>query len=187
MTTNTFLKDYFNLYQNELSDTAVHGQIEEFVTLLQSTQAKGGKVMFAGNGGSAAMASHTSVDLTKNAGIRSINFNEADLITCFANDFGYENWIQKAIEFYGDSEKDAVVLISSSGKSPNVVAAGKYCKEQGIPLVTFTGFDENNPLKQLGQLNFHVTSKGYNVVEMMHHIWMLAAVDAIIGAVEYSA
>ncbi|MDA1354537.1 MAG: SIS domain-containing protein [bacterium] len=187
MTTSTFLEDYFDLYKDALADTAVYAQIDAFVALLQETQAKGGKVIFAGNGGSAAMASHTSVDLTKNAGIRSINFNEADLITCFANDYGYERWMEKALEFYADADKDAVVLISSSGKSPNVVAAGKYCNAQNMPLVTFTGFDETNPLKQLGQLNFFVKSKGYNVVEMVHHIWMLAAVDAIIGAVEYSA
>ena len=45
------------------------------------------KVIIFGNGGSAAMSSHVSVDFTKVAKIRSINFNEADLITCFANDY----------------------------------------------------------------------------------------------------
>ena len=48
------------------------------------------KAIIAGNGGSAAIASHFSVDLTKNAKVRCMNFNEMDLITCFANDFGYE-------------------------------------------------------------------------------------------------
>ena len=50
-------------------------------------QANHRKVILAGNGGSAAIASHVSVDLTKNAGVRAISFNESDLITCFANDF----------------------------------------------------------------------------------------------------
>ena len=44
------------------------------------------KVMIAGNGGSAAMASHVAVDFTKVAKVRTVNFNEADLLTCFAND-----------------------------------------------------------------------------------------------------
>ena len=56
--------------------------------------------MIFGNGGSAAIASHFSVDLTKNAGVRCTNYNESDLLTCFANDFGYEKWVEKAIEFY---------------------------------------------------------------------------------------
>ena len=62
----------------------------------------------------AAMASHVTVDFTKAAGMRAINFNEADLLTCFANDYGYEHWVAKALEFYAD-EDDLVILISSGG------------------------------------------------------------------------
>ena len=68
------------------------------------------KIMIFGNGESAAMASHVSVDLTKAANIRSVNFNEADLITCFANDYGYERWIEKEIDLYADN-KDFLILI----------------------------------------------------------------------------
>ena len=50
------------------------------------------KVIIAGNGASASIANHVAVDFTKVNHIRSINFNEANLITCLANDFGYENW-----------------------------------------------------------------------------------------------
>jgi D-sedoheptulose 7-phosphate isomerase len=57
--------------------------------ILLRTNQNGKKILIVGNGGSAAIASHFSVDLTKNAGIRCINFNEADLITCFSNDYGY--------------------------------------------------------------------------------------------------
>ena len=60
--------------------------------------------MIFGNGGSSAIASHFSVDLTKNAGLRCTNYNEPDLLTCFSNDYGYEKWVAKAIEFYGDAE-----------------------------------------------------------------------------------
>ena len=58
-----------------------------------------------------------AVDLTKASGIRAVNFNEADLITCFANDYGYEHWVEKALDFYADP-KDVVILISSSGSHP---------------------------------------------------------------------
>mgnify|MGYP000117642559 CR=1 FL=1 len=96
-----------------------------------ATSKSGGKTIFAGNGGSAAMASHVSVDLTKTAGIRSVNFNEADLLTCFSNDYGYENWLSKSLEFYADSN-DFVVLISSSGSSPNMLNAAKFCQRSKI-------------------------------------------------------
>ena len=68
------------------------------------------------------MASHVSVDLTKNAKIRSINFNESDLLTCLSNDYGYENWMSKALEFYS-TKGDLIVIISSSGESKNVISA----------------------------------------------------------------
>ena len=71
---------------------------------------KGGKLIIVGNGGSSAIASHASVDFTKAAGIRAVNFNESDLLTCFSNDYGYENWVKKALEFYVDKD-DIVILI----------------------------------------------------------------------------
>jgi D-sedoheptulose 7-phosphate isomerase len=61
-----------------------------------------GKVIIFGNGGSAAIANHFSVDLTKVCNIRCINFNESSFLTCFANDYGYENWVAKALDFHCD-------------------------------------------------------------------------------------
>ena len=112
------------------------------------------KIIIAGNGGSAAISSHFSVDLTKNAKVRSINFNEADLITCFSNDYGYERWIEKAIDYYAE-KGDLLILISSSGQSQNMVKAAKFFKKNKIGrLVTFTGHKKNNALKKVGDLKF---------------------------------
>ena len=153
--------------------------LETAVNILLKVSTGGGKVIIAGNGGSAAMASHTSVDLTKNAQARSINFNESDLITCFSNDFGYERWIEKSLEYYADPG-DCVILISSSGSSVNILNAADKAKEMGLSLITFSGFTPNNPLRDKGDLNFYVDSKEYNIVEMSHHIWLVALVDRII-------
>ena len=147
----------------------------------------GKKTLIFGNGGSAAMASHFSVDMTKNAGIRCVNYNEADLITCFANDFGFENWVAKAVELYGDAG-DLLILISSSGKSLNMinaVAAARKVKFSSV--ATFSGFKEDNPLKQKGEINFWVDSQAYNIVENTHQIWLLMLCDLIVGKAEYSA
>ena len=85
---------------------------------------KKGKIIICGNGGSSATASHVAVDLTKNARIRTINFNEYDLITCFSNDFGYQNWIKESLEYYADKD-DLVILIGCSGNSKNLVNGQK--------------------------------------------------------------
>ena len=181
-----WLKEYFELYKQPLFDKTIFTQLLELKEDLEGVHQNGGKTMIMGNGGSAAMASHVAVDFSKNAKIRMVNFNEADLITCLANDYGYENWMAKAIEIYGD-DGDQVILISSSGSSENVVNAAKTSKEKGHKVITFTGFDKNNPLKSSGDLNFWVSSRAYNIVEMVHHIWLLAVCDAVIGVAEYPA
>ena len=181
-----FIEDYLNRYKNALLETDVSKTIIAMKKLLLQMKEQGGKVMIAGNGGSAAMASHVSVDLTKQAGIRTVNFNEADLITCFANDYGYENWVTKAIEFYGD-EGDVAILISSSGKSKNMINAAAQANKMGIHVITLTGFKQDNPLKKLGELNFWLDSRAYNIIENTHQIWLLMVCDLIIGKIEYSA
>ena len=137
-----------------------------------------GRVIIVGNGGSAAMASHVSVDFTKNTGIPSINFNEADLITCFANDYGYENWVVEALKAYSRKE-DLIILISSSGQSANIINAANYAKNSKLPIVTFSGFSPQNPLRKMGTHNFWVNSTNYNLVEMTHHVWLCMIVDSL--------
>jgi len=181
-----FIKDYLNRYQKSLLDTDVSKTIVAMKELLVKTRDKGNKVLIAGNGGSAAISSHVSVDLTKQAGIRSVNFNETDLITCFSNDYGYENWLAKAIEFYGD-EGDVAILISSSGKSKNMINAAIQAKNMKIIVTSLTGFEKDNPLNSFGEINLWVDSRAYNIIENTHQIWLLMLCDLILGKVEYSA
>lgn len=180
-----FFNEYFNLLDKSIKSLD-QKLLVTAADKLKDLSRKGNKVIIAGNGGSAAMASHVTVDLTKVAGIKSINFNEADLLTCFANDYGYEHVFDKAVEFYGD-KGDLLILISSSGQSANVLNAGSKAKELGMGVITFSGFNNDNPLKKLGDLNFWVDSNAYNIVEMTHHIWLLSISDYIVGDIYYSA
>ncbi len=182
---DTFFKEYFELIKSNLDKVHIE-DLKRVALLAKDTSARGNKVIIAGNGGSAAMASHVSVDFTKVAKIRTINFNESDLLTCFSNDYGYEKVFEKCVEFYGD-KNDMLILISSSGNSPNVVNAAKYCNLSDINVVTFTGFGNDNKLKSLGKINLWVDSKAYNIVEMTHHIMLLSVVDYIVGDIYYSA
>jgi D-sedoheptulose 7-phosphate isomerase len=159
--------------------------LEEFRSLLEEVRSRGGKVMLAGNGASASMASHFAVDFTKQAGIRTISFNDSAMITAYGNDYGYEKWVAKAIEHHAD-RGDLVILISSSGTSPNVVQAARTALEHGCRLVTLTGFDADNPLRTLGEVNLWVESRSYNIVESVHSMWLGLACDLVIGESEYS-
>ena len=175
MNTSQFFSKYFKTIERKISSIDII-QLEQFAEIALKTHYAGKKIIIFGNGGSAAMASHVAVDFTKAAGIRAMNFNEADLITCFANDYGYENWVAKAFEAYADSG-DLAILISSSGKSDNIIKAAQYCKENNYDLITFSGFDRNNDLCKLGKINFFIDSKNYNYVEMSHHIILVSIVD----------
>ena len=183
-------KDFVKAYLEDFSALVKpNDQIVEKIisvrNILAQAKKNNAKIMIFGNGGSAAIASHVSVDLTKNANIRSVNFNEADLITCFANDYGYERWIEKTIDFYAD-DKDVLILISSSGKSPNMINACKAARNKTMSkIITFSGHDKNNPLSKLGDINFWINSKAYNFVENLHQVWLLTVVDLIIGKREY--
>ena len=181
-----FIEDYLGRYKKSLFETDISEKMIKMKEIMLNVKKNGKKVIIAGNGGSAAMASHVAVDFTKQGGIRTVNFNEADLITCFANDYGYEHWVAKAIEFYGD-EGDVVILISSSGSSKNMVNAAQTAKQFGMSVITFSGFTSDNPLKQEGILNFWLDSKAYNIVENTHQIWLLLVCDLLIGKAEYTA
>ena len=170
-----YLKEYTSQIINLLS-LFEDNKLVESAKLIEHSINLNGKIIIAGNGGSAAMASHVSVDFLKAAKIRCLNFNEPDLITCFANDYGYDQWTKKALESYLD-DVDTVILISSSGRSKNIVNAANYCVSRAASLITLSGFERDNPVSLLGNVNIWCESKVYNYVEMAHHIWLVALVD----------
>jgi D-sedoheptulose 7-phosphate isomerase len=179
-TKNNYLTDYLS----NLSELMINYNHEDFlkiIKILKQTEKNKKKVILVGNGGSAAMASHVSVDLTKMCNIRAVNFNEADLLTCFSNDYGYENWVQKALSFYAD-KGDVLICISSSGNSKNIINGAKFAKKIGCKVITLTGFNKKNKVKKLGNVNLWLNSKNYNLIEMTHHIWLLSIVDFIAKA-----
>ena len=173
-----FFDSYYELLNNKV-DCVERNLLLNVATYIRDAANNSGKIIIIGNGGSASIASHVVVDLTKAANIRAINFNEASLLTCFSNDYGYERWAEKAIEFYADKE-DLIILISSSGQSKNIINCAIKAKEMGLPIITLSGFMKNNPLKEVGNVNLWVDSKIYNIVEMTHQIWLLSVVDYLI-------
>ena len=141
--------------------------IEHAVELVRIAQAAGRKIIMVGNGGSAGIASHQAVDYWKNGGVRAIAFNDASLLTCIGNDLGFENLFSAPIERFADPE-DIVFAISSSGASKNILNAAETARKTGCRLVTFSGFALDNPLRGKGDLNFHVASHSYGLVEILH-------------------
>jgi len=178
MNRKLFFSEYFDTI-NEAIQLVDFDLLERASLLIEACFERKKKIILVGNGGSSAIASHVAVDFTKAAKIRAINFNEADLITCFANDYGYENWVSEALKAYSDPG-DMLILISSSGQSLNLLNAAKVSKELGLELVTLSGFLPSNPLRNMGHINLWVNSETYNVVETVHQTWLLALVDHVV-------
>ena len=173
-----------NIY-NVSIDKDIIFKIEQIVDLCIKAYENNQRILFCGNGGSASDAQHIAAELSgrflkdrKPLFAEALHVNSSYL-TAVSNDYGFENWISKAIEFYSDPE-DLIILISSSGKSLNMINAADTAKGLGIKnIVTFTGFLKDNPLSNKGNINFWVNSDKYNFIEMVHHIWLLAIVDNI--------
>ena len=105
------------------------------------------------------------------------------MITCFSNDFGYERWVEMAINYFGD-KGDVLIVISSSGKSKNMINACVAAKKKKFSkIITLTGHSINNPIKKLGDINLWTNSKTYNHIENVHQFWLLSLVDLVIGKV----
>lgn len=142
--------------------------LERLQRQFRSEHHRGARVIFVGNGGSAAIASHCAIDWTKNGGIRAIAFNDAAALTCWGNDAGYDQVFAKQIEHHA-TPRDSVVIVSSSGKSPNVLAAADAARVRGCArVVTLTGRNPNNVLRAKGDVNLYVPAADYGLVEMAH-------------------
>jgi len=125
------------------------------------------KVIFIGNGGSATVASHQAIDFWRNGNIPAIAFNDSASITCISNDFGYEQVFSKPISTFAQSG-DILFAISSSGQSENILAGVRQAIKMDCHVITLSAFQPNNPLRQLGHLNFYVPTMSYGFAEIMH-------------------
>src|SRR5260370_25838460 len=134
--------------------------IEWSVNIARRVTDQGNKVIFAGNGGSAAIASHMATDYSKNGGLRAWSMNDASMLTCLANDYGYDQVFAKQIEFHGRSG-DVLVAISSSGQSANILAAVAAARKLPCTLVTLSGFKPDNALRKTGDMNLYLDSTPY--------------------------
>ena len=179
-----FYKTYYDEYFKLIFSEDVVKKFEDFKDLAICVKNNNNKLIFAGNGASASISAHGAVDFTKQAGVRSITFTDVNMITAFSNDYGYDNWMAKALDFYSNTG-DVLVLTSVSGESPSVVLAAQRAKKLGIKVVTFSGRSSKNSLKRLGDINFWVDSNAYNIVECIHMMWITTVVDSVIGKSEY--
>jgi len=182
-----FLDDYVERLNRAITvDDDVCAQVSATRAIWLQARERGGRVIFLGNGGSAGIASHLAIDLAKNAGVPATCFSDASMMSCLANDYGFETWLAHAVRLNARAG-DCMVAISSSGRSKNILNAVAMAREMELDVVTLSGMTPDNPLRSLGEVNYWVDSRSYNIVETAHQFWMMAVIDLIIGRAEYPA
>ena len=112
--------------------------------------------------------------------MRALAFNDASALTCLGNDLGYQNVFAKQLEFHAHAG-DLLIAISSSGCSPNILAAVAAARTANVGVVTFSGFGRDNELRRAGDLNFYVRSSEYGFVEVAHLSLCHAILDLDMG------
>lgn len=134
------------------------------------------QIIILGNGGSSAVASHISQDYTKMLKKKSFTFSDASRLTCYSNDYGYHKAYAQFLKEFATKGNTLVILISSSGNSKNITNAANRCEVSQIPWVAVTGFSADNKLHSTSyryrQLNVHVSSDDYGIVENVHCIFL---------------
>lgn len=181
---------YFTTLSGYLTQTAVTNAsgatmdlaeaINQCMANARRAHAAGNKLIFVGNGGSAAIASHMATDYSKNGGVRSLALNDGSMLTCLGNDLGYDQVFAKQLELHARTG-DLVVAISSSGRSANILNAVKAARAAGCSVITLSGFGADNPLRRLGDINFYLASDRYGFVEIGHLTICHAILDFICG------
>lgn len=136
------------------------------------------QLFFIGNGGSSAIASHMTADFMKNGGMNTYSLYDNAVTTCMGNDYGYEYIFSKPLEFLLRPD-DLLVAISSSGNSQNIANAIEVAKRKGATVITFTGFEADNRVKQMGDINVYVPCAKYGMVESIHNLILQQIVDEI--------
>jgi len=100
-------------------------------------------------------------------------------LTCFINDYGPEFAYQRYLEFFSDDET-LVIVISSSGRSRNLVNAVGWCIEKSIPYGVLTAFDSDNTIRSMSKdamFNYYIDTHSYGVAECVHQIFLHGVVE----------
>jgi phosphoheptose isomerase len=168
--------DAMNSVDKNILDIAANTLLDTFV--------RNRTVYVCGNGGSAAIANHLTCDCMKGVAmdrgtgatlkVHSLACN-VPLMTAIANDIGYEEVFSRQLEWLSPNMYDVLIVISSSGNSPNIVKAINTAIDKNMRVISITGFDEYNKAKFYSDFPIHIKSDNYGVIEdvsqsVMHYI-----------------
>ena len=169
------LNSYINFFNDYFKSEMIRKQINDSMDIFRECE----RIFFIGNGGSNSICSHMMEDFMKIAKKQTFAFSDPALITCFSNDYGYDNAVKEWLKVMW-SENDILVAISSSGNSANINNAVDYVKTRNGQVITLSGFEKGNNLSQKGNVNFYLPVANYGIVECYHQTILHVILDSIV-------
>ena len=179
MFSNAIKNTKFYIAQDQVSEEIWFDLALKHIRLIKHS---GKSLFFLGNGASASIADHFATDFTKNGMLPCFSNTESALLTCFSNDYSYENAYAEILK-RKMKDGDGLFVISSSGRSQNLIKAADYVKNHYLssPIFTFTGFDKSNPLKEYGSYNLFTDTGEYSIAESAHAYFLHLLIDLFCG------
>lgn len=174
-----YIKQFIDKTEQSLRSLP-YGEIAKTLNILQAVYERDGRIYIFGNGGSWAIAGHWVTDFNKTVFSHHLDKPHrrfrvsrvpatAEELTAWANDVGYDMIFAGPLANILE-DSDAVIAISSSGNSPNIIKAVELAKSRNVPVIGLSGFDVGNKLNHLADAKIHVptVSGEYEVVESVH-------------------
>jgi len=172
----SYATTYFARY-NEAAASVDLDKLQQAADVLKEIYTAGGFLYSCGNGGSAAIANHLVCDHSKlvrtdtNLNSRIVSLSATvEIITAIGNDISYDEIFSYQLSTLA-TPGDALITISSSGNSENIVRAATWAKANGLPVISMTGFDGGRSA-DIADVNLHVKQDNYGVVEDVHQSLM---------------
>ncbi|NQV56616.1 MAG: SIS domain-containing protein [Rhodospirillales bacterium] len=171
---------YVDAYFDEYSKAAAsvdRARLADAAEVLKTAYEAGATLFVCGNGGSASISNHLACDHGKLLAtdtdllprVQSLAAN-VEIITAIANDISYDEVFVHQLKLQA-SAGDVLMTVSSSGNSENVVQAASWAKDNGLEVISMTGFDGGRTA-QLATVNLHVGGDNYGVIEDVHQSLM---------------
>jgi len=171
---SSYIKDSIGCITHTLQDESFVDNVMQLSTKIIDVLSSGGKILIAGNGGSAADAQHFAAELVSRFLIDSRPYaaisltTDTSAITAISNDYGYDLVFSRQLEALASSN-DLFVAITTSGKSPNILKALKTARELGLSVCSFTG-SQGLSEPSLSKLNIRASSTSTPQIQEVHII-----------------
>lgn len=162
---------------------ALRAPLERAISEIVAALKQGGKVLVFGNGGSASDAQHVAAELVgrfqrERQGLAAIALtSDASVLTSISNDYGFERVFARQVEALG-RRGDVALAISTSGRSPNVVAALEAARTNGVGTIALTGYD-GGAVGRAADVHVNVPSTSTPRIQEVHRTLLHVMCDLV--------